>query len=147
MVANLDAFDRAQRAERRETAEGQIRDEIARNTILGDKTGLDRELALIGLDEQRALRDAGELGIPVEQIQQQFALRRQLAAQSYQAPEIATRAEGTFSAEAAQAFGAGSTAVDRIAKSSEESARANAETAKNTGRLADAAKFGGLAWT
>jgi hypothetical protein len=137
----------AQRAERRESAEAQIRDEIARNTILRDKTGLDRELALIRLDEEQAVRDAGEMGIPVEQIQQQFALRRQLAAQSYQAPEIATRAEGTFSAEAAQAFGAGSSAVDRIAKSSEESARANAETAKNTGRLADGAKFDGLAWT
>jgi hypothetical protein len=114
-AAVRERFD-AQRAERRKTAEGQIRDEIARNTILRDKTGLERELALIRLDEEQAIRDAGELGIPVEQIQQQFALRRQLAAQSYQAPEIATRAEGTFSAEAAQAFGTGSSAVDRIAK-------------------------------
>jgi len=113
-----------ERTTERETARERITDEIERNTILRDKEGLDQQMALIKLDEKKALREAGETGVPIDKIVQQFALRRQLAAKDFaaqnQQAERTASPTGTFSAAALAVMGGPKDAEERTAKNTEK---------------------------
>jgi len=63
------------------------------------------------------------------------------AAEWVRAQQAAGGPRGTFSAEAAERFGAASDPIDRIAKATEESAEANKQAAKNTRETAENTTF------
>jgi len=124
-------------------ARGAYADDVARLEIQANKEGLDEQLALLELDRKKALEEGVAAGVDPEKINQKFDLLGQIATQQAQIPAAAaaTGPRGTFSASAAERFGAASDPIDRIAKATEESAQANKEAAKNTRETAKNTRF------
>jgi len=125
----------------RAAAQATVKDDVARLEIQANKEGLDEQLALLELDRKKALEEGVAAGVDPAEINKKFDLLGQIATQQAQIPAAAAAIgpRGTFSAEAAERFGAASDPIDRIAKATEESAaankrsaKANSETAKNT---------------
>lgn len=137
------AEEAAQREQRRRdeklAAEQQLADDIARLRIEATKTGLDKELALIGLQRDEALAEARRLGLDVAAVNEKFRLEEAVARAGEQVaairgPNVTVGREttGTFSATRLSGLGVGGPLV-RVAAASEQ-------TARHTRKLADAAK-------
>lgn len=133
------AKEEAKARQQRLSAEEQLAEEIARLKIETTKEGLDRELALLELERQQALKDAGDLGIGSELVNKKFDLRKQLLEAADATPvELGSSARGTFNAQALQSLQTDDT-DKRIAEAAEE-------TARNTKRIIRNQEHNGLAF-
>lgn len=127
--ARQEASEEAERLRETQGREQAMRDEIERLDIQLNKKGLEREKALLELRRKQALRDISgpDSALQYHLTEQKFDLEEQLL-QRRQGTEEASKTVGTFSAAETLrlAIGGGATtAADRTAKATED-------TAKNT---------------
>ncbi len=108
--------------------------EIARARIEATLKGAERERALLKLEEERMRREARELGLDEGKVGELFDLRRMALETDQLAQRVST--VGTFNPMALWGLG-GRGPMERTAQATEQ-------TAKNTQRLVQEAKHGGL---
>ena len=94
----------------------ELEDEIAKAGIESTMTGKEREIALLEIERQKALRAAKEAGIPEERVNQLFGLRTAAIGAGLKRNEEVV---GTFSGEAASQLGP-STAAQKIAATAQQ---------------------------
>jgi hypothetical protein len=106
--------------EERADRQADLQYDIARLQIEASKKGLDKRLALINLEERRAIEAAKETGLAIADVQRKYDLQRQaarIAADTPQDPRISAR--GTFNPWAVRGMGTGRP-EERTAKAVEE---------------------------
>lgn len=119
-------------AERKKNAQ-RMGDDLERAKIEATvPEGVSRQLALLDLERQQALRDAEKEGLDPAQVNRLYDLRAEAIANAANKPEAPNipAPQGTFSAMAAQLLGLGESSGERTAKATEE-------TARNTRRLVE----------
>jgi hypothetical protein len=107
--------------EERADRQTQLQHDIERLEIEASKKGLAKRLALIDLEEKRAIAAATETGLAVENIRHKYDLQRQLARSAVDTPkDIRTSARGTFNPWAARGLATGGRPEERTAKAVED---------------------------
>ena len=127
------------KASERLSTEKNLQYEIEQLEIMRTKKGHDQRMALIGLEERRALEAADADGLALGLTVRKFSLMRALAEAGKEVAKVDVQSRGQFSSRALWGIGGGK-AADRTAKATEE-------TAKNVKQLLRLEQAGGLVFT